>query len=44
MPKKPKHPREMTTEEAVKHLFHPEVLKHLKRVAHGQPKLKGKKK
>ena len=44
MPKKPKHPREMTTEEAAKHLFHPEVLKHLKRVAHGSQKPKGKQK
>jgi len=28
--KAPKHPREMTTEEAVNHLFHPKVVKHLK--------------
>jgi hypothetical protein len=27
-----KHPRQMTTEEAVKHLFHPKVIKHLKNV------------
>jgi hypothetical protein len=26
--KSAKHPREMTTEEAVKHLFHPHVVKH----------------
>jgi hypothetical protein len=25
-----KHPREMTTEEAVTHLFHPKVVEHLK--------------
>jgi hypothetical protein len=27
-----KHPREMTTEEAVSHLFHPKVVEHLKNV------------
>ena len=33
MPKKkrpkpePKHPRDMTTEEAIEHLFHPEIVK-----------------
>jgi len=31
-PKVAKHPREMTTEEAVNHLFHPKVVKHLKNV------------
>lgn len=25
-----KHPKDMTTEEAMKHLFHPKVVKHLK--------------
>jgi len=30
MPSKVKHPREMTTEEAVNHLFHPKVVEHLK--------------
>lgn len=25
-----KHPRKMTTDEAVKHLFHPEVVEHFK--------------
>jgi hypothetical protein len=29
--KKPKHPRHMTTEEAVSHLFHPKVVEHLKK-------------
>ena len=43
MPKKAKHPRAMTTEEAAKHLFHPHVLKHLKKVAHGAAKSKRKK-
>jgi len=28
--KPPKHPRHMTTEEAINHLFHPEVIEHLK--------------
>ncbi len=27
-----KHPREMTTKEAVDHLFHPKVVEHLKDV------------
>jgi hypothetical protein len=26
-----KHPKNMTTDEAVKHLFHPEVVKHVKK-------------
>ena len=30
MPSKVKHPREMTTDEAVNHLFHPKVVQHLK--------------
>ena len=29
MPKK-KHPREMTNDEAIKHLFHPKIVKHVK--------------
>ena len=41
MKKKEKHPKDMTTEEAVKHLFHPKVVKHLKkRVAKVRPKSK----
>ncbi|MGA3049464.1 MAG: hypothetical protein ABSD67_22740 [Terracidiphilus sp.] len=28
-----KHPKEMTTEEAVRHVFHPKIVKHLKREA-----------
>ena len=33
-PRKPKkHPREMTTEEAIKYLFHPKVVRHLKKEA-----------
>ena len=34
-----KHPREMTTEEAVSHLFHPKVVKHLKNVKDTTKKL-----
>lgn len=30
MPKKKKHAKHMTTDEAVKHLFHPDVVEHLK--------------
>jgi hypothetical protein len=34
MPRKPKkHPKDMTTEEAIKHLFHPKVVTHLKKAA-----------
>jgi hypothetical protein len=33
-PKKPKkHPKDMTTEEAITHLFHPKVVRHLKKAA-----------
>jgi hypothetical protein len=28
-----KHPKEMTTEEAIRHVFHPKIIKHLKREA-----------
>jgi hypothetical protein len=28
---KPKYPKDMTTDEAIKHLFHPEVVKEAKR-------------
>jgi hypothetical protein len=31
--KKPKHPKDMTTKELAKHLFHPEVVKHARKVA-----------
>ena len=30
MKKKTKHPKDMTTEEAIEHVFHPKVLKRLK--------------
>jgi hypothetical protein len=29
--KSKKHPKDMTTEEAIKHVFHPEIVKVLKR-------------
>jgi hypothetical protein len=29
-PKSKKHPKDMTTEEAIKHIFHPKIVKHLK--------------
>jgi hypothetical protein len=28
--KKKKHPKDMTNDEAIKHLFHPKIVKHLK--------------
>jgi hypothetical protein len=34
----PKHPREMTTKEAVNHLFHPDVVEHLKSLKDTKPK------
>jgi hypothetical protein len=30
MPKKPKHPKDMTADEVMAHVFHPRVVKHLK--------------
>ena len=38
MPKKKKHAMEMTDEEALKHLFHPEIVKAVKRHVKGQTK------
>ncbi|HTU47893.1 MAG TPA: hypothetical protein VMF91_22735 [Bryobacteraceae bacterium] len=35
--KEPKHPKDMTTEEAVKHLFHADVIEHAKKKA-AEPK------
>jgi hypothetical protein len=31
MPKKKKHPKDMTSDELLKHLFHPKVVKHAKK-------------
>jgi hypothetical protein len=46
MPKKKKHPMEMTDEEALKHLFHPEIVKavktHVKDQTQEKPKRKKK--
>jgi hypothetical protein len=28
--KSTKHPKDMTTEEAIRHVFHPKIVKHLK--------------
>ena len=34
--KKAKHPKDMTSDELMRHLFHPKVVKHIKHVAqHG---------
>jgi hypothetical protein len=33
-PKPPKHPKKMKTHEAVRHLFHPYVVKHIEKEAH----------
>ena len=35
--KKKKHPKNMTGDELMKHLFHPKVVKHIKKVA-AEPK------
>jgi hypothetical protein len=31
MPKKKKHPKHMTNDEAIRHLFHPKAVKHIKK-------------
>ena len=31
MKKKSKHPKDMTTDEAIAHVFHPKALKHLRK-------------
>jgi hypothetical protein len=36
-PSKPKSARDMTTDEAIKHLFHPDVIAHAKRHAAAVP-------
>jgi hypothetical protein len=39
--KKKKHPKDMTGNELLKHLFHPKVVKHIKNVArHGKKSMK----
>jgi hypothetical protein len=41
--KAPKHPREMTTEEAIHHLFHPKVIQHVKNQKDAEKKPRQKK-
>jgi hypothetical protein len=45
MPKKPKHPKDMTTEEAMKHLFthkgHKLIKKHVAKLEKGKSTRKG---
>jgi hypothetical protein len=36
MPRKKKHPMHMTDEEALKHLFHPEIVKAVRKHVKGQ--------
>jgi hypothetical protein len=45
MPRKPKHPTEMTTDEAMEHLFTKRGAGHAKKLAHSEPKpqVKGRK-
>ena len=38
--KKEKHPKDMTSDELMKHLFHPKVVKHIKEVAKQPRKVK----
>jgi hypothetical protein len=30
MPRKKKHPKDMTSDELIRHLFHPKIVKHVK--------------
>ena len=41
---KVKHPRDMTNDEAIKHLFHPKVVEHIKAVVKKANAAKPKKK
>jgi len=41
--KKKKHPKDMTSDELMKHLFHPKVVKHIKKEAAGSEKKSMKK-
>ena len=34
MPRKPKHPKDMTNDELLRHVFPKEVVRHAKRLAH----------
>ncbi len=42
MPRRKKHPIEMTTEEAARHLFHPKLLKAMKQELAEQEKSRSK--
>jgi hypothetical protein len=44
MPKKKKHPMEMTDDEALKHIFHPEIQKAVRAHLKGQTKSEKKEK
>jgi hypothetical protein len=40
--RKKKHPKDMTTDEALKHIFHPKIVQHVKQIVkhHNAPKVK----
>ena len=40
MKKTKKHPKDMTSDELMKHLFHPKVVKHIKKVANPRKPMK----
>jgi hypothetical protein len=40
MATKKKHPKDMTSDELMKHLFHPKVVKHIKHVAKASKSMK----
>jgi hypothetical protein len=42
MPRKKKHPMEMTDDEALKHIFHPEIVKAVRKHVKDQSKPKRK--
>jgi len=42
MPRKKKHPMHMTDEEALKHIFHPEIVKAVRKHVKGQSKSEAK--
>jgi hypothetical protein len=43
MPRVKKHPKDMTTEEALKHIFHPKIVKHVKGIVKKNNAKSGKK-
>ena len=40
MKKTKKHPKDMTSDELMKHLFHPKVVRHIKKVANPRKSIK----